>query len=247
MGIKYFSISKSGGRKNNEDRILCDSCNGSYLFALADGLGGHGRGEYASKLAVEKSAEVFRSGITNKNEMLRECFEQVQVLLLEAQGKSNDRAGMKTTLVLLYLDHDRMVWGHIGDSRLYQFENGILSMKTLDHSVPQMLVAMGEIKDEEIRHHEDRNRLLRVLGAEWGNSKYEIIECNKGPQPGDVFLLCSDGFWELVDESCMMKTLIRARTPEQWILKMEKVLLNNKVSSMDNYSAVAVFCARVIS
>lgn len=69
-----------------------------------------------------------------------------------------------------------MQWGHVGDSRLYYFKNGKIVKRTLDHSVPQMLVARGEIDEKEIRHHPDRNRLVRVMGMEWDEPKYQVSE-----------------------------------------------------------------------
>jgi serine/threonine protein phosphatase PrpC len=111
----------------------------------------------------------------------------------------------------------------------------------MDHSVPQMLTAMGEIKEKDIRHHEDRNKLLRVMGAEWGKSNYEI-DAPVSLVSGDAFLLCSDGFWEWVDEKMMIKLLRRSRRPQQWLSEMEKhVQRNGAKANMDNYSAVAVF------
>ena len=148
---------------------------------------------------------------------------------------------MKTTLVVLLIDEEKILWGHIGDSRLYYFQNRKYRVRTLDHSVPQMLVLAGEITEKEIRGHADRNRLLRVMGTEWDSPKYQIAEFMETGQKM-AFLLCSDGFWELIEEKTMQTMLKKSETPENWLDNMEKeVLKNGKGKEMDNYSAVAVF------
>ena len=100
-----------------------------------------------------------------------------------------------------------MQWGHVGDSRLYYFKNGRIVKRTLDHSVPQMLVAAGEIDEKEIRHHPDRNRLVRVMGMEWDEPKYQVSE-PMPEEPGQAFLLCSDGFWENIEEEQIIEFVL---------------------------------------
>ena len=134
-----------------------------------------------------------------------------------------------------------MQWGHIGDSRLYYFQNEKLIGRTLDHSVPQMLVASGQIKEKQIRSHSDRNRLLRVLGLDWDCPKYQVAEPEEF-QGRQEFLLCSDGFWELIDEKKMRHCLKKAKNPAHWLDMMEEtVRKNGSRKDMDNYSAVAVW------
>jgi len=212
---------------------------GRYLFALADGLGGHGGGDVASELVVTKSLEVFEDA--PPKDCLALCFTKAQDALMEEQRKRGAGAKMKTTLVLFNIEPDRVGWGHIGDSRLYVFHSCRVVIRTSDHSVPQMLVSTGEITEKEIRSHPDRNRLLRVMGVEWDNPRYQLA----GEFPliaGTSYLLCTDGFWELIDEKEMCRDLKLAETPEEWLNLMEKkVLKNGKGKNMDNYSAIAVF------
>ena len=113
--------------------------------------------------------------------------------------------------------------------------------RTLDHSVPQMLVNIGEIDEDEIRNHPDRNRLLRVMGAEWETPQYQYSE--KIPlKKGQAFLLCSDGFWELITEKMMIRFLRRADSVDEWLdTMMDYVEEKGKEKNMDNYSAIAVW------
>ena len=105
----------------------------------------------------------------------------------------------------------------------------------------QMLVMTREIKEKEIRNHPDRNKLLRVLGTAGLEPRYEIaksIKVNKH----HAFLLCTDGFWDLVLEEEMQQCLKKAKSPEEWLSNMEKILLERgKDKPMDNYSAIGVW------
>ena len=104
-----------------------------------------------------------------------------------------------------------------------------------------MLVNRGDIREKDIRHHEDRSRLLRVMGTEWDAPKYQVVE-GISLTKRSSFLLCSDGFWELIDEKMMCKLLKKSATPEEWLKNIEKIVLENgRGSNMDNYSAIAVF------
>ena len=168
--VSYHLISHDGGRENNEDYVGMYQDGSAYCFVLADGLGGHGKGEVASRLAVEASVQAFAAGGPGE-EVLRVSFENAQKAILAGQREDYQARDMKTTLVILHVGEERIWWGHIGASRLYYFQNRKLQKRTLDHSVPQMLVAAGQLKEKQIRNHPDRNRLLRVLGVDWDSPK----------------------------------------------------------------------------
>ena len=166
--MSCYCLTNKGGREVNEDSTAVARTPEGACCILADGLGGHGMGEVASRLVCDEAARIFRerSGGTVE-EYLRTAFETAQASLMAAQEERGAQDKMKTTMVVLATDESTVQWGHIGDSRLYYFKNNRLVSRTLDHSVPQMLVASGEIREKDIRHHEDRNRLLRVMGIPW--------------------------------------------------------------------------------
>lgn len=240
MKVTYCSITDKGDRINNEDSVECSAWKDDYCFALADGLGGHEKGEAASRLVTLTAMDVFHKEGFNEF-YLREAFEISQEKLTKLQIKEQLEGDMKTTLVLLGINAKEVCWGHIGDSRLYYFEGKKLVKHTKDHSVPQMLVNIGEIKEADIRNHPDRSRVLKVMGMDWEHPFYEIAE----PLPttlGQSFLLCTDGFWELITEKEMRNCLKKSRTVYEWITSMEKIVKENgKEKNMDNYSAIGIW------
>ena len=212
--VSWAMITNKGERTHNEDMIGQTEKNGAYCFVLADGLGGHGKGEIAS---------------------------QLQTVILEEQEKNNCKNEMKTTIVCLVIRNDGIQWGFCGDSRLYYFYKKKLKCRTLDHSVPQMLVLSKQLKEKEIRFHEDRNRLLRVMGMESDRKIYEVEEPVRrlGRQQ---YLLCSDGYWEYVTEKEMTKFLKNSSSPQEWLDRMtEKVIETGTGKNMDNFSAIAIW------
>lgn len=237
--ITYAMRSMPGDRPYNEDYIRMREENGTAVFVLADGLGGCGHGELASQTAVESVISRF-SWDHDRNGFFEKVVEGAQNAVLAKQEAVPEAAKMSTTLVVLKLENGYAQWAHIGDSRMYHFRNEKVKSQTLDHSVPQMLVRMGEIKPDEIRHHPDRNRLLHTIGRKWEQKHYVVSE-PVPVKPGDAFLLCSDGFWEYIEEKIMCRELKRAENTTEWLDAMMKIVeKNGKDSDMDNYTAICV-------
>lgn len=230
-----------GTRDVNEDsidkNIISDS---KGFFVIADGLGGHGKGEVASKLVTDAMKEKSKIIDIATENFLQNSILYAQNSLIEAQEKLNVINEMKTTVVCLRIFDGKAQWGHVGDSRLYMWRKGKLYIRTYDHSVPQMLVVSGEIKEKQIRFHEDRNRLIRVLGTKWENPKYDISEIYD-IQSGDAFFMCTDGFWELINEREMRKCLKKSLTAQEWISRMAEIVNKKGLNTdMDNNTALAV-------
>ena len=236
---EYAMKSERGQRTYNEDRIRMYDNGSEQLFVLADGLGGMGNGELAADTAVRSVCGRF---LWDQDEdFLPRAMETAQNAVNYKKKQLPEAAGMSSTLSLLYLTEKYAQWAHVGDSRVYMFRRGRVLFQTKDHSVPQMLVDMGEIPTKEIRHHPDSNRLLRTLGWEWPDQGYTLSQAVK-LMSGDTFLLCSDGFWEEILEKEMLRELKRAETAIQWLKKMQKIVeTNGKNKDMDNYSAICVW------
>lgn len=242
--ITYEVYSDVGSRERNEDSAIALELKGNYCFIVADGLGGHGGGEYASAIAAETVRELFMRSESDGDDdsaFLDKCFVSAQENVTKQQKTDVRMADMKTTMVILDIRGGVARWGHIGDSRLYSFCGKKILARTLDHSVPQMLVNMGEIKEKDIRGHEDRNRLLRVIGSPWGRRSYDLAEPVE-LRKTDAFLLCTDGFWELIDEKKMIALLRKSDNVSDWMQRMvEVVRQNGKEKNMDNNTAIAVW------
>ena len=237
--ITYKIYTDIGNREVNEDSVGMLEKDDRLCFALADGLGGHGKGECASALAVETVLKLFNEKYDA--DYMDLCFKEAQNNVMNAQKEDMELHDMKTTLVVLLIDGDKIRWGHIGDSRLYHFNKNKIISHTLDHSVPQMLVMSGEIKEKDIRGHEDRNRLLRVIGSPWNNHSYDLSK-SIDSKKCQAFLMCSDGFWELIEERTMMQLLKKAASVDEWLDSMvEEVKKNGEGTNMDNNSAIAVW------
>ncbi len=232
-------FSDSGSRPVNEDYVITEQKNGSRIFIVADGLGGHGKGDEASRFAAREFVRCFLASENFINDM-GAAFSYVQQELLKKQEESFAKYQMKTTLVVLLVTKDKIRWGFIGDSRLYMLKNSKIEERTLDHSVPQRLAISGDISENEIRFHPDRNKLLRVMGSEWGASSYELSQI-KGRTPNTSFLLCTDGFWELVDDIQIEQTHRQTKNSLGWVLEMYRIIKKNgEGKNMDNLSAIAI-------
>ena len=236
--MDYYEISNIGDREINEDSIVSAQKEGKAIFVLADGLGGHGRGEVASKILTDTARELFVNKYDN-NTILEDIFDEAQRRMLEKQRKEGACNEMKTTAVILLVSEADFRWGYIGDSRLYYFRKNRLISRTLDHSVPQILVCAGEIKESKIRNHPDRNRLLRVMGVEWDKPEYVISDPIKR-EGKEAFLLCSDGFWENILEKDMLKLLKKSKSSDVWLKNMNDIVQSVSKEEMDNNSAIAV-------
>lgn len=242
MKISVAKITNPGGRAINDDTVcIFEDKKAAHVF-VGDGLGGYAGGQQASMAAGDVLMRSCKEQSMLTKEALLEAAERAQGAVLELQEKTE--GNMKTTMVYLAIEGESARWMHIGDSRLYRFENGKLAFQTSDHSVSQMAVRMGEITPEQIRFHEDRNRVLRALGGE--SAKAEVSEPLKIGRGKTAFLLCTDGFWEYVYEKEMEQTLRQAKTPEQWLQSMEQILKERVSGDNDNYTAAAVLLHKVL-
>lgn len=238
--VTYAVFSEPGGRVVNEDSVGVFQKEDRSCFVLCDGLGGHGMGDVASALAVEVFEDQFRK-TDDMSHFLGQTFSTAQETLMAEQSARNARQKMKTTGTAVVLDGRNAYIGHVGDSRVYLFQRNKKVTRTQDHSIPQMLVLSGEIKESQIRNHPDRNIILRVMGVNWDEPMYELMD----PVPlrkCQAFLLCSDGFWELIEDADMCRLLKTAQTVEQWLEEMVEIVRANGIGkNMDNFSAIAVW------
>lgn len=241
--MEYEIVSNVGKRDHNEDyacgKLMAGDNKQRGFFVLADGLGGHGRGEVASQFVAGMCMEYYSQN-NSSGDLIGESIGYAQEGLLQLQKLENAKDEMKTTIVVLQIEEESIRWAHVGDSRLYFFYKNKLVTRTLDHSIPQMLALAGEIKEKDIRNHPERNKLLRVMGTDWEEPQYVISDVAKRTGR-EAFLLCSDGFWENITEKEMVKCLKKSKSARQWVELMNAIVQERGGSvDMDNNTALVV-------
>lgn len=236
-------LSKTGSRSVNEDACDFWSSPSIGVCVLADGAGGHGGGDVASKIVVQEILDQFREKTECSAEAITAALKRANDAVVREQPTGRRLADMRATVVLLTIDFDRSLaaWGHLGDSRLYCFRDRHIVVQTRDHSVVQSMVDAGYLQPDQLRSSPGRNRLLKALGDS------EAFEPSVEPElfrveADDKFLICTDGLWECIEESELEQTLEHATSAEAWLRTLEDRVLARGHPRQDNYSAMAVWC-----
>ena len=241
MRVAAAHISRPGGRDTNQDRVAVFGAGALTCCVLADGLGGHGGGERAAELAVAAIAQWVAANPVFSPAVLQAALEMANLAVTEGQKERPQLQAMRTTVVILLTDGAGALWAHAGDSRLYYLRAGRTVERTRDHSVPQALVEAGRMGEDQIRGHEDRNRLLKTLGGAKADLNGCVEQQPRVLAPGDSFLLASDGLWEHISEIEMEAELAKAPTVEAWLEGIEKRVRGRSGATGDNYSAIALW------
>jgi len=236
MDIRTFAFTDKGGREHNEDFFGYYHDSGAGCWVVADGLGGHAGGEVASRYVTEALIEKSGSWETFSDAEIIRILTNINGSLLALQASDTENKGMKTTAAAVFLEGGVIKHIHAGDSRLYYFRGNRILQCTKDHSMSQRAVDAGEIEYADIRFHEERNIVLKVMGLE--NLNLTGTTGTIDPVPGDAFLLCTDGFWEYVYEDEMVAGLVRSGEPEGWMEAMLKVHRSRATGENDNYTAI---------
>ena len=212
MKLRQIAGATDAGRvrRRNEDAFVC----APPLFAVADGMGGAQAGEIASRLA----ASALRDELAHPPQAelapearLRSVIQEANRRIF-ARAASDPRAsGMGTTVTAALLVDDRVSIGHVGDSRAYRLRDGALEQLTEDHSLVADLVRSGRLTPEEAELHPQRSVITRALGTD---AAVTVDSLTVDAQPGDVFILCSDGLTTMVDEETITRTILGAETLE---------------------------------
>ncbi len=196
---------QQGGSHEQQDRVAVSTspdANG-LLAILADGMGGHAGGALGAQVVIDVAKDFVQNPppalyTDPAAELGRLCRRMHEVINSQSETA-------RSTVVMVWVDHDKACWLNIGDSRLYHFRNGQRLMRTRDHSAVQLLMDLGEINESEMATHPAQNRLYRSLGGD------------DAPKPdlgrftvraGDLLALCSDGIWEHVSESEIWTTAL---------------------------------------
>ena len=205
--INYFGKTDIGRvRSNNEDTFLINPDTGFCL--VADGMGGAAAGELASRIFADTALEVFRKAQKRSEiEILKRVqttFSLANERILNHVKKTPLHKGMGCTAELIAFSDGNFVLGHLGDSRIYRIQRGQLRQLTKDHSFIQQQIDKDLISPEEARKHPLRHVITRALGIE---EKCDLDILRGKTHSGDLFLLCSDGLTDMVDDNLIHKVL----------------------------------------
>ena len=232
-----------GNRSMNQDRCLIMEAPDAILLALADGMGGHPKGEMAAQILMDNARKAFltsRKPISNPRFFLSGLMEMTHQQITAFGDQQTPPIEPRTTGVLCLVQEDNAYWAHIGDSRLYIMRDGVIHLRTDDHSYVEHLRQQGLISAAQVHTHKFRNYVTRCLG---GNSNRPVAELS-GPhelKQGDVVLLCSDGFWGPLPERPLVDMIYKNKAPLlNNISQLAKRAESTSSPESDNVTVVAL-------
>ncbi len=238
--LKTFSITDIGKkRKLNQDYVFTSEIPVGHLpnlFLVADGMGGHNAGDYASRYTIETIVEEIGS---SKDEspviVLEKAIQSANRLIRQKSCEDEDLSGMGTTVVAATIDDDRLCVANVGDSRLYVINHQEIKQITRDHSLVEEMVRMGGLKREQARSHPDKNIITRAIGAQ---DEVEIDFFQMTLSKGDIILMCSDGLTNMIDDEEIKMILQGQRDIVEKAEKLVSAANNN--GGKDNIAVILV-------
>ena len=222
-------------RRHNEDSFVV----APPLFAVADGMGGANAGEVASGLAVETLREESRNDKAGEKFVVS-LIQKANSRVYKRQSDDAEASGMGTTVTVALIEDGIVRFGHVGDSRAYLYREGVLQQLTDDHSLVGELVRSGKISAAEAETHPQRSVITRALGTD---PDVDVDTFTVEAQPGDVFLLCSDGLYSMVGTEKILEVLQQRRQDLDGAAR-ELISAANKRGGDDNITVVAFEIAR---
>jgi protein phosphatase len=232
--MKTFSITDIGvEREMNQDYLFTsDTAVGNLpnLYIVADGMGGHKAGEYASRYTTERVvAYALRSKDSEPVTILKEAIQRANELLLIESKEDEAKNGMGTTIVCATIIGSKMFVANVGDSRLYVVSDRIRQI-TRDHSLVEEMVRMGEMDRREARQHPDKNIITRAVGVT------ETVEVDFFEV--DQILLCTDGLTNMVDDTTIYRIMTETQDIETQVKNLVRTANDN--GGRDNITAVVI-------
>jgi len=238
--LKTFSITDIGRkRKLNQDFVYTSEIpvgNLPNIFIVADGMGGHNAGDYASKVTVETMMKEIESSFEkNPTLILRKAIEAANEVIRRKAGEEAAFEGMGTTVVAATCVGKYLQVANVGDSRLYIINQKEIKQITRDHSLVEEMVRMGGIGREEARNHPDKNIITRAIGA------LDTVEPDfftEELKEGDIILMCSDGLTNMLEDEEIRMILSGARDIVE--KAQELVQAANENGGRDNISVILI-------
>lgn len=238
--MKTFSMTDVGRKREvNQDYMYTSETavgNLPNLFLVADGMGGHAAGDYASRFAVEKIVDyVLNAAKTEPIAVLGEAIREANYLLFEEADRDSEKKDMGTTVVAAVVSGSQLYTANVGDSRLYVINQEGITQITRDHSLVQEMVRMGEMDQEDAREHPDKNIITRAVGV-MPEVMVDFFETSL--KAGDVVLLCTDGLTNMIEDEEIRRIVLEQRD----MVEMTEKLIQkaNENGGRDNITAVLI-------
>jgi protein phosphatase len=241
LRFSIYQESKKGGRKVNQDRMGYLYTRDSLMMMVADGMGGHARGEVAAQLTMQTVAAIYQRMakplLPDPARFLEEAIQASHHELHRYRAEESLPEAPRTTIVICVVQHGVAVWAHAGDSRLYLIRNGQIAERTLDHSRVHHLVSSGLIRPEDAKDHPERNRIFNCLGA-FVPPTVEISH-PVALHGGDVLLMCTDGVWGALSDRAIVGSFAD-RTVMRAVPDLIDTALEEGGDDADNCTALAM-------
>lgn len=223
--VETFYLTDTGMvRDHNEDSvIIIKNSEDSILMAVADGMGGHRAGEVASSIAISYLSKRFTESFFKMNkasavEWIKTCVNEINGQMFKYTEENPESKGMGTTLVMALITKDYILFGNIGDSSGFVMKDNKIHKVTHDHTLVNLLLAAGELTEEEAKNHPKKNILMNALGIN-DPIEMDVFDCN---MEIDEILLCSDGLTTMITEEQIEKVLLSDLTVEEKVIKLIK-------------------------
>lgn len=219
--MKTFSMTDVGMvREVNEDTVFVSNTpigNLPNLLVVADGMGGHKAGDYASQCAVDiVKGRIAGTTENNPEVMIKDAIAEANRTLLEKAKSDTRLRGMGTTLVVATVIDKTLYFANVGDSRLYLLNRDIKQLSR-DHSLVQEMVRLGGINEEEAKNHPDKNIITRAVGAK---EKLEVDFYEYRLKRGDTILMCTDGLSNMVEDEDIFRIVKSTRDVVEAVEKL---------------------------
>ena len=230
-----------GDRKINQDRCIVVREDGTTLLGLADGMGGHPRGEAAAQLLVDTCRSYFDltpHPILNPSSFLTRLLHKAHEDIVAFGYEQEPAIDPRTTAVACLVQKGVAYWAHAGDSRLYLLRQQRILSRTVDHSYVERLKQQGVISAREQEGHPQRNYVTRCLGGSLLSP--EVTLGKHKLEHGDILLLCSDGLWGSIDEGTLLDTLFSRLPLPEAVQALAERAAHNAFPDSDNVTLVAV-------
>ena len=235
--METFYLTDTGMvRDHNEDSvIIVKNSEDAILMAVADGMGGHRAGEVASSIAISYLSKRFSESFFKLNkasavEWIKNCVNEINGQIFKYTEENPESKGMGTTLVMALITRDYILFGNIGDSSGFVMKDNKIHKVTHDHTLVNLLLAAGELTEEEAKNHPKKNILMNALGIN-DPIEIDVFDCS---MEIDEILLCSDGLTTMITEEQIEKVLLSDLTVEEKVIKLIKKA--NSRGGSDNIS-----------